>query len=151
AFFNRKDVPSGTVAEPLDTAWVEKGIAQVSRLFPGNPVGAELRELAVTVQPEFNWLRVRVPASPPNPGRAEWIQLGKQPHAHGLPILSERPLWPGLGGEGIIGIIAACSILGVWIYFGAKKLFLVDLEDMPALDRLGPHSQAKYWLIIGHP
>src|SRR6185295_11296107 len=122
---------------------------QASGLFPGNQIGADLRALALADPADLRWvLAAHTPQGPTYIGLERWPYHENQLAAE---VLSIDPVWRGLNAWGIAALAATSAILGAWIFVGTKKVFLVDLENAPDLDRHKPQTFIKYRLIIGHP
>ena len=150
AFLN-VDAGSGGISRSgvLKPGWFQRIVAQASGLFPGNQIGADLRALALADPADLRWvLAAHTPQGPTYIGLERWPYHENQLAAE---VLSIDPVWRGLNAWGIAALAATSAILGAWIFVGTKKVFLVDLENAPDLDRHKPQTFIKYRLIIGHP
>ena len=137
----------------LNTGWFQKVVARVGGVFPSNPMGADLRELALTAPAGLQWV-----LTPPAKGRATYLALRSvnEGTVSEAEVLSAYPTWMGLNGWGIVALAGSAAILAAWILVGTKKVFLVDLEDAPRYEEADKDAYPRpgrmlHLLIVGHP
>lgn len=135
---------------PLPTDWFQGVLANTSKLFPTNQMGAELRELALSGPVNVRWMV----GTKTSAEAVQYLALEKSPfppEPTKVPVISNYPAWEGLDPWGIATLAVTFIVLGAWIFMGIKKVFLVGLENSPRLDYDHASSGVKFRLIMGHP
>lgn len=140
----------------LRSTFVERGIRDLTSYFPVNPLAARLQELARTKKdlPGIKWQAsdemVKCPTNVLARGSL-WLM------GPGKPIVSPYPIWPALDWRVRLWLGAAIAGLAVWIHFVPQRLFLLDMETLPPLDKWQPQEDGKsqylthHILLLGHP
>src|SRR5262249_35265496 len=140
-------------ARELHATFLERAILYLTDRFPVDPVGARLQELGRTEKdpPDFKWKvseqTVNCPAGAPTGGSLLLIGPGE-------PIVSPYPSWrPKMRALWLGAVVLG---LALWIHFVAGRLFLLDMERLPPLEKWQPKGGessrlCRYILLLGHP
>jgi len=161
----------------LHSDFVERAILDLTAQFPVNAAVARLQELARTKKdlPGLTWrysprvdtCEVSIPATRSlwlvkeniavRPASAFQSMTGTAPPPGTGPIISPAPVWPALDWRVRFCMTLAVIALAVWIQFVPSRLFLLDMESLPALplwrttDDETLRFQPHHILFLGHP
>jgi hypothetical protein len=148
--------PDPSQARELHPSFAEATMLGLTAQFPTNALAAKLRELAQTKKrlPGLLWKaspRVDACAASVRSHRSLWLINS------GDPIVSPWPTWPALDPRVRLILTAAIMALAVWVHFVPSRLFLVDMENLPPLDKWHPEENENvkhlphHILLLGHP
>jgi hypothetical protein len=131
-----------------DVSWLEPLIARASGWFPSNHLGAELRERATSQASNAEKEKWKVAKS--GDDEMLWLEIPKEVAPDGR-LLGVYPLWQ-LPWQAPVLMTLLAALLAVFLSFVIRKVFLLDLEDVPQLDAWAPADGARRnRLIIAHP
>ena len=129
-----------------DISWLEPLIAQASGWFPSNHIGAELRERATSQAGNAEKWKVAKAGD----DELIWLKIPKELAPDGG-LLGVYPLWQ-LPWKVAVLMSLLAVLLAAWLSFVIRKVFLLDLEDVPELDAWAPGDGARRnRLVIAHP
>jgi hypothetical protein len=148
--------PDPSKARDLQPSFAEDTILRLTAQFPANTLVAKLRELAETKKrlPGLIWkasARVDKCEVGDRSRRSLWLINSEEP------IVSPWPAWPALDRRVRLMLAVAILAIAIWIHFVSSRLFLVDVEPLPSLDKwhLDEYENAEHLqhhiLLIGHP
>jgi hypothetical protein len=138
-------------ASELHASFPERAILYLTDRFPADPLGARLQGLgrSETDPPDFKW---KVSEQTVNCGAGTLTGGSLFLMGPGDPIVSPIPTWQPRMRMLWLGVVLLG--LGLWIYYVAGRLFLLDMETLPPLENWQPGESShlyRYMLLLGHP
>ena len=149
--------PDPPQAAALHSGFAERMILDLTGQFPMNALGARLRELAQTSEPlpGLVWKstpRVDICGGSVPSNRSLWLT-----NSDDLMIVSPYPMWPALDWRVRLLLAASILVIAAWVHFVPSRLFLLNMQKLPPLDKWRPERHEtsphlpEHVLLLGHP